>query len=174
MNGTYSFWDTFSNDGNRFDLWEFHELHSRTINTAGGSKVHDGVHVGVLGHSLLDTLVDWQQCLAGSPVHLADELTAKCVDNTSDRRSGSLADEVKVKHALDSSWLQTVDEASCLVVEECMFSSRAQGAAWSSKSTDVVVGRPAFSGGRAIGGRFWCSGRHDGQTRGYSVYSRTS
>ena len=38
-------------------------------------------------------------------VHLADELTTESVDDTSHGRSRTLADEVKVEHALDSSGL---------------------------------------------------------------------
>jgi hypothetical protein len=37
----------------------------------------------------------------GWSLHLADELTAECVNNTGDGRLLALADEVEVKHALD-------------------------------------------------------------------------
>ena len=43
--------------------------------------------------------------------HFADELTAKCVDDTSDRRGFALADEVEVQHTLDSTRLQTTKPA---------------------------------------------------------------
>lgn len=39
--------------------------------------------------------------------HLADELTAECVDDASDGRCLALANEVEVEHALDGFGLQT-------------------------------------------------------------------
>ena len=39
--------------------------------------------------------------------HLADELAAERVDDAGHRRLVTLANEVKVQHALDCSWLQT-------------------------------------------------------------------
>jgi hypothetical protein len=59
----------------------------------------------VFGNGLGDVLVDGQESLARTPIHLADELTTKGVDDAGYRRSLSLADEVKVKHALHSSRL---------------------------------------------------------------------
>jgi len=94
----------------------------------------------VLGHSLLYALVYGKQRFTGSPVHLAHELTAKSVDNTCNRGSRALANEVEIEHALNGSWLETVDEASCFVVEESMFGSRAQRTTGCSESADVVVG----------------------------------
>jgi len=38
--------------------------------------------------------------------HFADELTAKSVDNSSNRGVLALADEIEVQHALDGSRLQ--------------------------------------------------------------------
>ena len=49
-------------------------------------------------------LQDLQVCL-----HLADELTAESVDDTSDRGLLALADEVKVKHALDGLGLHAAE-----------------------------------------------------------------
>jgi hypothetical protein len=74
-----------------------------------------------------------------SYVHLADELTAESVNDASYGRSGSLADKVEVEHSLHRTRLQPVDKASCLVVEEGVFGSGAQGPAGSHKSADVVV-----------------------------------
>lgn len=59
----------------------------------------------MLGDGLADVLVDGQESLAGTPVHLADELTTESVDDTGYGRSGTLADEVEIEHALHSSWL---------------------------------------------------------------------
>lgn len=94
-------------------------------------------------------------------IHLADELAAESVDNASNRRGAALADEVKVEHALHSSWLHSavvsshqyflshqrsptyhylLDETSCLVVEKSVFEG-SQGTAWSRKATNIVVGR---------------------------------
>ena len=39
--------------------------------------------------------------------HFANKLTAKCVDDASDRGLLALADEVEIEHALDSAGLQT-------------------------------------------------------------------
>lgn len=89
---------------------------------------------------LVDLLVDRQESLTGSPVHLADELTTKCVDDASNGWRFSLTDEVEVQHALDSSWLQTIDEASCLVVEEGVFGKGAQRSAWGRESLNLVIG----------------------------------
>jgi hypothetical protein len=107
----------------------------------------------VLGHRLGYILVDGEEGLAGAPVHLAHELTAKCVDDTGDGGGLAFADEVEIEHALDGSWLQTVDEASCLVVEEGVFSTRAQRTRGSSETADVVVGREARR-------RSWGGSRH--------------
>ena len=114
---TYSLRDAFSDDGNGPDLGILHQFHSRGIDRSGGSEVNDGVNISVLSDGLTDILVDWQQSLARAPVHFAHELTTESVNNTSDGGSGALADEVEVEHALNSSGLQAVDEASRLVVE---------------------------------------------------------
>jgi len=94
----------------------------------------------VLADSLLGALVNGEKSLAGAPVHLADELATEGVDDTGDRGNLSLADEVKVKHALDSLGLQTVDETSRLGVEQSVRRSRAQCSAGGSEAGDVVVG----------------------------------
>lgn len=140
MTFTYSFWDTFSNNGNGLDLRKLHKLHGGAIDGTGGRKVDHSVDIAVLGHGLLNVLVDWEQGLAGSPVHLAHELASECVDDTSNRGGFSLADEVEIQHALDGSWLETVNEASCLVVEKCVLGAGAQRSTWGSKSANVVVG----------------------------------
>jgi hypothetical protein len=121
----------------------------------------------VLGHSLVYTLVDGEECFTGSPVHLADELTAKCVDNTGHRRRSTLANEVEVQHTLDSSWLQAIDEASCLVVEECVLCARAQWSTGSSETANIVIHRqsPAGSSGSCAIGTIWHCGRHRGYYR---------
>ena len=119
----------------------------------------------MLGHGLGDILVDGEECLAGTPVHLADELATKGVDDTSHGGSGPLADEVKVQHTLDSSGLHTTEtvvnhdipcqlcgpsdllyEASCLVVEESV-GERREHTAGRVETGDVVVGRQVI--GRA-------------------------
>lgn len=106
----------------------------------------------MLLHGLSNVLVDGEQGLAGAPVHLADELTAECVDDTCDGRSLALADKVEIEHALDGSGLQAVDKASGLVVEEGVLCTRAQGTAGGSESANVVVGREAWGRRcRAIG-----------------------
>jgi hypothetical protein len=150
--GTYSLGHTLSDDGNGLDLGELHELHGGGVDTPRGGKVNDGIDVGVLGHGLLDVLVDGEQGLAGAPVHLADELAAKGVDNAGDGGGLALADEVEVKHALDGTGLEAVDEASGLVVEEGMGGVRAQGAGGRGEAADVVVGGEAAAGGSSGGG----------------------
>jgi len=110
----------------------------------------------MLGHCLLNALVNWEESLAGSPVHLADELATESVDDTGNGWGSALADEIEIQHALDGSWLETIDKASGLVVEESTISVWAQRSAWSSETADVVVG---------ISGRGWgkpgsvCGGR---------------
>jgi len=70
-------------------------------------------------------------------------LTAECVDDTGNGGSFALADVVEIEHTLDSLWLQTtvipsvqahselflqvysLNEASCLVVEEEVLARRA-------------------------------------------------
>lgn len=137
---TYSLGDTLSDDGNGLDLRVLHELHGALVDGTRGSKVDNSVNVIVLANSLLGALVDGEKSLASAPVHLADELTTEGVDDTGDRGNLSLADEVKVKHALDSLGLQTVDETSRLGVEESVRRSRAQRSAGGSEAGDVVVG----------------------------------
>lgn len=134
-----------------------HQLHGGAVDTSGGSKVDDNVDIGVLGNSLVDLLVDWQQSLTGSPVHLADELTTESIDDTGDGRGGALADEVKVKHALDGTGLHAVDETSCLVGEEGVLRQRGQWPAGLGEAGDVVVGRQP-SGRGAIGSGGHCVG----------------
>ena len=163
---TYSLRDTLCNNGNRLDLGAFHQLHGGAVDGTRGSKVDDGVNVWVLGHGLGDILVDGEEGLAGTPVHLANELATEGVDDTSHGGSGPLADEVKVQHTLDSSGLHatvgqlltmafcancvvTSDllyEASCLVVEEGV-GERREHTAGGFETSDVVVGRQVI--GRA-------------------------
>ena len=119
----------------------------------------------MLGNGLGDILVDREEGLAGTPVHLADELATKGVDDTSHGGSGPLADEVKVQHTLDGSGLHTtvgqlltmafrancaihhlLYEASCLVVEESV-GERREHTAGRVETGDVVVGRQVI--GRA-------------------------
>lgn len=122
---TYSFRNTLSNDSNRLNLLEFHDLQGGAVDTSRRGKVDNSIDVGVLGHGFGHVLVDRQQSLAGSPVHLAHELTTEGVDDTGNGGGLALADEVEIEHALNSSWLETVHEASCLVVKKGMFSTRA-------------------------------------------------
>ena len=138
---TYSLGDTLSNDGNGLDLGVLHQLQGGAVDTSGRGEVDDNVNIGVLAEGLVDLLVDGQQSLAGAPVHLAHELTTESVDDTGNRGGLALADEVEVEHALDGSGLETVDEASGLVVEEGMGGQRAQRTAGSRKALDLVVGR---------------------------------
>lgn len=157
---TYALGNTLSNNSNGLDLRVLHQLHGGAVDTAGRGKVDNDVNIGVLGNSLGNLLVDGQEGLASAPVHLADELTTKSVDDASDRGGGALADEVEIKHALDSTGLQTVDEASCLLVEESMGGERAQRPAGSSEAADVVVRRGGGSrAGRGAIGTVGASGR---------------
>ncbi|KAI6762874.1 hypothetical protein HG530_008854 [Fusarium avenaceum] len=133
-----------TDDGNALLLSDMGDLTSSLGNHR--SEVDDNVNVGVLLHSLVNLLVDGQQSLAGSPVHLADELTAESVDNTGNGGLGSLANEVEIEHALDGSGLKTVDEASRLVGEESVLRKRAQRSAGSRETLDVVVSRQAVGG----------------------------
>jgi len=111
--------------------------------------------------------------------HFADELAAECVDDTGHRGLLALADEVKVKHALDGAGLQSavhimlercpgafcgcgvllLDEASCLGMEEGVGGRRAHGPRGRGEATDVVIGREAVSRG----------GRHRGRVRQWSI-----
>jgi hypothetical protein len=143
---TYSLRDTLSNDGNGLDLRVLHELHGALEDGTRRSKVDNSVNIVVLADGLLGALVDGEKSLAGAPVHLADELATKGVDDTGDRGNLSFADEVKVKHALDSLGLQTVDETSRLGVEQSVRRSRAQRSAGGSEAGDVVIGLAASVG----------------------------
>lgn len=96
-------------------------------------------------------------------IHLAHELTTEGVDDTGDGGSGTLADEVEVKHTLDSPGLHTtvadcqpeqlstatgrhlLYEASRLVVEEGVAERRAHTAG-GVEAGDVVVGGGAIGG----------------------------
>lgn len=163
----YSLWDTLSDDGNRPNLRVLHELHGGLVHTARRSKVDNGIDVRVLGHRLVYALVNWEQSLAGPPVHLADELSTKGIDDARNGWCGALADEVEIEHALHSSWLEAVHEASGLVVEEGVLSTRAQRTAGSSEAADVVIGIASTWSGRgrrrsSTSGARWDSGRHDG------------
>lgn len=151
--------DTLGNDGNGLDLGVLHELHGGAVDTARRGKVDNDIYVGVLSHSLADLLVDGQESLRGAPVHLADELATEGVDDSGNGGGLALADEVKVKHTLDGAGLETVDEASCLVVEESVLGERAQRAAGSAEALDVVVGRQVAVGS----GGSHCSGFGGGE-----------
>ena len=160
--------DTLSDDGNGLDLRELHELHGGLENGTGRGEVDDSVDVGVLGHGVGSGLVDREESLGGAPVHLADELAAEGVNDTSDGRLLALADEVEVKHALDGLGLHSavaivsgilgvlytfcnegnlLDETSCLGVEELVVGLRSECSAGRGEACDVVVGR----GGLAVG-----------------------
>lgn len=114
-------------------------------------------------------------------------MTAKGVDDSSNRWRGSLADEVKVKHALYSSRLQTtlamlaesrevapeitiLDEASGLVVKQATESAGTQRSARSGETRNVVVARVCVCAGRVGGSavRGWYGGRHGYRERGES------
>lgn len=97
--------DTLSNDGDGANLGAVHQLHGGAVDGTGGGEVDDSVNVGVLGHGLLNVLVDGEEGLAGTPVHLANELATESVDDTGHGGSGTLANEVKVEHALHGSGL---------------------------------------------------------------------
>lgn len=143
---TYSLGDTLCDDGNGLDLRALHQFHGGAVDTSRRGKVDYDIDVGVLGNGLVNLLVDGQQGLAGAPVHLADELAAKGVDDAGDRGRLSLANEVKVQHALDGAGLQAVDEASRLLGEESVRGERAERSAGSSKALDSVVGRQEILG----------------------------
>ena len=151
--------DTLGDDGDGADLGAVHQLHGGGVDGTGGGEVDDSVNVGVLGHGLLDILVDGKEGLAGAPVHLADELATEGVDDTGHRGGGTLANEVKVEHALHGSGLHataelvnircctaggaveySLYEASCLVVEKGVVKGR-EGTAGRVEAGDVVVGR---------------------------------
>lgn len=183
---THPLGNTLGDNGNGLDLGAFHQLHGRGVDGAGRGEVDDGVNIGVLRHGLGNVLVDGEESLAGAPVpekisgdhqagvcnvHLADELATKSIDDTSNGRSGSLADEVEVEHALDGPGLHAtalvrlnggvvttdlLDEASCLVVEEGV-GERREDAAGRAETGDVIVGGLQAIGGAGQGG----SGRHD-------------
>ena len=123
--GTHSLGNTLSNDSNALDLGALHQLHGGAVDGTGRGEVDNSVNIRVLGHGLADILVDREQGLAGAPVpvdasisssmgigigiaiHLAHELATEGVDDTGDGRSGTLADEVEVKHTLNSPGLHT-------------------------------------------------------------------
>lgn len=168
---TYTLGNTLGNNGDGADLGVLHQLHGGGVDGARRGEVDNGVNVGVLGHGLLNILVDGKESLAGTPVHLADELTTEGVDNTRYGRSGALADEIEIEHALHGSGLHTTDvslvshvevvgaeshdllhEASCLVVEKAVLGGR-EDTARRGKAGDVVVGRlHAVAGGESRGG----------------------
>lgn len=176
---TYSLWNTLSDDGNGSDLWVLHQLHGGLVDGSRGSKVDDGIDILVLLHCLFNGLVNWEEGLAGSPVHLGDELATEGVDDTGDGWGFTLADEVEIQHSLDSSWLETINEASGLVVEESLLTTWTQWPGWSSEAADVVVGVSAAGRWRkAVGAVGSGRRRHVGievfcRKRLMSVYARS-
>jgi putative heme iron utilization protein len=84
--------------------------------------------------------------MKGIFIHLANELATKSVDDTSNRRCATLANEVEVEHALHGSGLHTVYEASRLVVEESV-SERREHSAGGFEASDVVIGVESAIGG---------------------------
>lgn len=91
--------------------------------------------------------------------HFANELTAEGVDDTGNGGSATLANEVEVEHTLHSArlhtaisgqlmflqraieWNYSLDEASCLGVEESVLFEGAEEARGRVEAGDVVVGR---------------------------------
>lgn len=73
----------------------------------------------MLGHGLLDALVDGEEGLAGAPVHLAHELTTEGVDDTGHGGGRALANEVKVEHALHGSGLHATEGSVSMGVGPC-------------------------------------------------------
>ncbi len=141
--------DTLSDDGNGLDLgvvhrapwWSWYTLREEAKLTTTSTS-------GCLAMALETSLVDGQQGLAAVPQYiLLTNWPPKGVDDAGHGGGFSLADEVKIEHALDSSGLETVDEASGLLVEESVSRERAQRPAGSCEAADVVVGR------REAGGR---------------------
>lgn len=139
---TYTLGDTLSNDSNGADLGELHQLHGGLVDGTGRGEVDDGVDVGVLGESLLGVLVDRQEGLAGTPVHLADELATEGVDDTGDGGGGTLADEVKVEHALHGSGLHAAGKrVSSVLSVHCVWRflpSDPGGSSASSQGVDLL------------------------------------
>ena len=142
----YSLRNTLCNDCNGLDLWIVHQFHGRCVDGSGRRKVDHSIDISMLLHGLSDILVNREKGFTGSPVHLAHELTSECVDDTCHGWGFTLADKVEIEHALDGSWLKTVDKASCFVVEKRMFGTRAQWSAWSCETTNVVICRVWFGG----------------------------
>jgi len=110
--------NTLGNDSNSLNLRVLKELQGGGVDGTRRSKVDNNVNIGVLGHGLLNLLVDGEESLLSTPVHLGNELTTERVDHTSNRGGLSLADEIKVKHALAGTGLEAVDKGTSLVVEE--------------------------------------------------------
>lgn len=73
---------------------------------------------------LIDLLVDGEQRLRRTPVHLGHELTAEGVDDARNTGGLPLADEVEIEHALACLRLEAIDERSGLGVEEGVLGGR--------------------------------------------------
>jgi len=65
---TYSFGNTFSNNGYATDLRILHEFHGRAVDGSRRSKIDNGVDFAVLGNGLVYGLVHGKKSLRCSPV----------------------------------------------------------------------------------------------------------
>ena len=88
------------------------DLHGRAEDGTGRSEVDDDINVGVLANSLSDGGVHGQEGLLGSPVEFLDVVSTEGVNHGSDGGSGTSAREVKVKHALNGTGLETIHKAA--------------------------------------------------------------
>ena len=69
--------DTFSDDGDRFDLRELKNLLCARVDGTRRGKVDDDIDIGVLLDGLREGGVDGQQRLLRAPVELLDVVTAE-------------------------------------------------------------------------------------------------
>jgi hypothetical protein len=109
--------NTLSDESNGLDLRVLKALEGARVYTTAGSKVDDNIDVRVLGSSILDAGVDRKESLLGSPIELLDVVTTEGVNHGSDGRACTTAGVVKVKHALDGTGLETIDEGAGTGVE---------------------------------------------------------
>lgn len=102
--------NTFGDEGEGLDLREFKALEGARVDTSGAGKVDNDINFRVLGASLLEGGVNREKSLLGSPVELLDVVSAEGVDHGGDGGCRASAGVIEVKHALDGTGLEAVDE----------------------------------------------------------------
>ena len=109
--------NTLSDKSDSLDLGVLKAFEGTRIHTTARSKIDNNIDIGMLGSCLLDTGVDGEKSLFGTPVEFLNVMTTKGVYHSSNGGCFTAARVIKIKHALNSTRLETVDKGAGLSIK---------------------------------------------------------